>query len=132
MTDSITLLPRIPGCIGVAADHGGFELKEHLAGMLREAGCEVIDFGVVRSKPDDDYPDFVIPLAREVTRIEVERGIAGAGSKMLAWKKRDRVIKLTRNIKNGKAMYKQKSNNTDLKSLMEMLASKDGMTCKKA
>ena len=31
--------------VGVAADHGGFALKEHLVVMLREAGHEVIDFG---------------------------------------------------------------------------------------
>ena len=31
--------------VGIAADHGGFELKEFLAGKLREAGYEVTDFG---------------------------------------------------------------------------------------
>lgn len=31
--------------IGIASDHGGFELKEHLAGRLRDAGHEVVDFG---------------------------------------------------------------------------------------
>ena len=31
--------------IGIAADHGGYELKEYLAGKLREAGYEVVDFG---------------------------------------------------------------------------------------
>jgi hypothetical protein len=52
--------------IGIAADHGGFELKEFLAGKLREAGHEVTDFGDRQLKSDDDYPDFVIPLARAV------------------------------------------------------------------
>jgi len=47
--------------VGIAADHGGFELKEFLAGKLREAGYEVSDFGDRQLKPDDDYPDFVIP-----------------------------------------------------------------------
>ena len=66
--------------VGIAADHGGFELKQHLAGKLREAGYRVIDFGDDRSQPDDDYPDFVIPLARAVAGGEVDRGVAVCGS----------------------------------------------------
>ena len=69
-----------PALIGIAADHGGFELKQHLAGKLREAGHRVIDFGDDRSQPDDDYPDFVVPLARAVARGEVNRGVAVCGS----------------------------------------------------
>jgi ribose 5-phosphate isomerase B len=61
MPDSPTVLPRTPKHIAVAADHGGFELKEYLAGMLREADDEVVDFGDGQLKPDDDYPDFVVP-----------------------------------------------------------------------
>lgn len=37
--------------IGIAADHGGFELKEELLGRLRDAGHELIDFGA-RGQPD--------------------------------------------------------------------------------
>jgi len=66
--------------IGIAADHGGYELKEYLAGMLREAGHEVISFGGQQPKVDDDYPDFVVPLARAVAAGEVERGVAVCGS----------------------------------------------------
>ena len=80
MTDSRTMLPRTPKRIGVAADHGGFESKEYLAGMLREAGYEVADFGDSQPKPDDDYPDFVVPLARAVARGDVDRGVAICGS----------------------------------------------------
>ena len=80
MSDSPTVLPRTPKRIGVAADHGGFELKEYLAGMLREAHYEVVDFGDGQPKPDDDYPDFVVPLARAVARGEVDRGVAICGS----------------------------------------------------
>ena len=69
-----------PAPIGIAADHGGFELKQHLAGKLREAGHRVTDFGDNRSEPDDDYPDFVVPLARAVARGEVNRGVAVCGS----------------------------------------------------
>ena len=80
MPDSLTVLPRTPKRVGVAADHGGFELKEYLAGMLRAAHYEVLDFGDGRPKPDDDYPDFVVPLARAVARGEVDRGVAICGS----------------------------------------------------
>ena len=80
MTDSPTVPPRTAKRIGVAADHGGFELKEYLAAMLREADYEVIDFGDGKPKPDDDYPDFVVPLARAVAGGEVDRGLAICGS----------------------------------------------------
>lgn len=66
--------------IGLAADHGGYELKQYLAGMLRDAGYEVTDFGALQPKQDDDYPDFVVPLARAVAHGDVERGVAVCGS----------------------------------------------------
>jgi ribose 5-phosphate isomerase B len=69
-----------PKRVGVAADHGGFELKEYLAAMLREAEYQAVDFGDTRPKQDDDYPDSVVPLARAVSRGEVDRGIAICGS----------------------------------------------------
>jgi ribose 5-phosphate isomerase B len=66
--------------VGIAADHGGFELKEFLGGKLRAAGYEVTDFGDRRLKLDDDYPDFVIPLARAVAAGTMDRGIGICGS----------------------------------------------------
>ena len=48
-------------CVGIAADHGGFELKGFLVGQLRDTGYEVADFGDHQLKSDDDYPDFIIP-----------------------------------------------------------------------
>ena len=66
--------------IGIAADHGGFELKEELASRLRKAGHDVTDFGAHELTPDDDYPDFVIPLGNAVVSGKVERGIAVCGS----------------------------------------------------
>lgn len=66
--------------IGIASDHGGYELKQPLAGRLREAGYEVVDFGDQHLVPDDDYPDYVVPLARAVARGEVDRGVAICGS----------------------------------------------------
>lgn len=66
--------------VGLAADHGGFELKAILKQALIEAGHEVKDFGAENYDPEDDYPDYVIPLARSVTDGEVERGIVICGS----------------------------------------------------
>ena len=80
MPDPVITSPRMAKHIGIAADHGGFELKEYLIGLLRESGHEVTDFGDRESKVDDDYPDFVVPLARAVARGEVERGVAICGS----------------------------------------------------
>src|SRR4029077_8649959 len=66
--------------IGIATDHGGFSLKEELLGQLRAAGHEVVDFGAHHLSEGDDYPDYVIPLARAVAALEVERGLAICGS----------------------------------------------------
>ena len=66
--------------VGIAADHGGFELKTELSGSLRDAGYEVEDFGAYRFDSADDYPDFIIPLARAVAAAQVERAVALCGS----------------------------------------------------
>lgn len=66
--------------LGVAADHGGFALKQTLAAALAAEGHEIVDFGARELDPEDDYPDFVAPLARAVAAGEVERGIVVCGS----------------------------------------------------
>ena len=66
--------------IGIAADHGGFQLKEILHAWLLSLGYEVKDFGAYELNNGDDYPDFVIPLAKSVANKEIERGIAVCGS----------------------------------------------------
>jgi ribose 5-phosphate isomerase B len=66
--------------LGIATDHGGFHLKEDLLARLRAAGHDVVDFGASALHPDDDYPDFVIPLAEAVAAGTLERGIAICGS----------------------------------------------------
>jgi ribose 5-phosphate isomerase B len=66
--------------VGIATDHGGFDLKKDLIAHLREAGHDVVDFGADSVNPGDDYPDFVIPLARAVAAGKVERGVAICGS----------------------------------------------------
>jgi ribose 5-phosphate isomerase B len=66
--------------VGIASDHGGFALKEQVADKLRGAGYEIEDFGAHQLEPGDDYPDFIIPMARAVAAKDVERGLALCGS----------------------------------------------------
>jgi ribose 5-phosphate isomerase B len=66
--------------IGIAADHGGFDLKRRVVEVLETAGHQVEDYGAHEFVADDDYPDFVLPMARAVAGGEVSRGIAICGS----------------------------------------------------
>jgi ribose 5-phosphate isomerase B len=67
--------------VGIAADHGGFGLKEDLRGWLAAAGHDVVGFGANRLEQSDDHPDLVTPLARALASGTVERGVAaGVGA----------------------------------------------------
>ena len=66
--------------IGIAADHGGYELKEIIHPYLLSLGHEVKDFGSFALNREDDYPDFIMPLAKSVADKSIDRGIAICGS----------------------------------------------------
>lgn len=66
--------------IGIAADHGGFALKQIIQPYLISLNYEVVDYGAYVQDDLDDYPDFVTPLAKAVSSKEIERGIAVCGS----------------------------------------------------
>lgn len=66
--------------IGICADHGGFELKEKIRSFLSDNQFEPVDYGAMELDNSDDFPDFVIPLAKAVASKEVFRGIAICGS----------------------------------------------------
>jgi len=66
--------------IGIAADHGGFELKQSLHPFLTSLGYEVQDFGAYTLDNQDDYPDFVMPLAKALVDKKIDRAIAICGS----------------------------------------------------
>ncbi|MDD5371068.1 MAG: RpiB/LacA/LacB family sugar-phosphate isomerase [Anaerolineaceae bacterium] len=66
--------------LGIAADHGGFDLKQRMATRMMTGGHTLHDFGATELDPQDDFPNYVIPLARAVARGEVDRGIAICGS----------------------------------------------------
>jgi ribose 5-phosphate isomerase B len=62
--------------VGIAADHGGFVLKAEVAQWLRRSGFQVRDFGAFALNRADDYPEFIVPMARAVAAGQPERGIA--------------------------------------------------------
>ena len=67
--------------IFVGSDHAGFQLKEQLIPFLKELGHEVLDMGAPEYNEQDDYPDFIIPVAKEVSKDpEKTRGIVIGGS----------------------------------------------------
>ena len=65
--------------IALAADHGGFELKEAVKAHLKELGLEYIDFGT-HSTDSVDYPDMAVPACDAVVSGECERGILCCGT----------------------------------------------------
>ena len=65
----------------VGSDHAGFGLKEKLKAYLVELGHEVEDKGALEYNETDDYPDFIIPLAREISQRPNElKGVIFGGS----------------------------------------------------
>ncbi|MEI6478764.1 MAG: RpiB/LacA/LacB family sugar-phosphate isomerase [bacterium] len=64
----------------IASDHAGFELKGKLIVFLKSLGYEVKDFGANSFDPKDDYPDLIIPLAKEISKYPNLKGIILGGS----------------------------------------------------
>ena len=65
--------------IGLASDHAGFALKQHVKKYLAEKGIEFHDYGTY-SEESCDYPDFAHALAKGMEAGECEKGIAICGS----------------------------------------------------
>jgi ribose 5-phosphate isomerase B len=65
--------------IAIGSDHAGYHLKEHLVGLLRDDGHDVLDFGTVSTEPVD-YPPFCAAVGRAVRDGEAELGIVVGGS----------------------------------------------------
>src|ERR1700722_14690566 len=74
------LSPKSVIRVGIASDHGGFAMKEYIVERLRQSGFGVTEYGNRLLEPGDDYPDYVVPLARAVALKKVDRGIAICGS----------------------------------------------------
>ncbi len=66
--------------IYLGSDHAGYELKEKIKIYLKELGYEITDKGAFKLDNGDDYPDFVVPVARAVVLKEGSFGIIFGGS----------------------------------------------------
>ena len=66
--------------VALAADHGGFTLKELLLPWLKDQGHKILDLGAHEFSPDDDYPDFAQAVSQIVAQGQAERGILICGS----------------------------------------------------
>ena len=66
--------------IYIGADHAGFEMKEMLKKYLADLKYEVEDKGAFKYQPEDDYPDFVFPVAKAVAADPESQGIVIGGS----------------------------------------------------
>lgn len=66
--------------IYIASDHAGFEMKEKLVSFLRMTGHDVEDLGAKKFDENDDYPEYILPLARKVAENPESRGIILGGS----------------------------------------------------
>ena len=65
--------------IALAADHGGFELKEAVKAHLKELGLEYIDFGT-HSTDSVDYPDIAVPACDAVVSGQCEKALLFCGT----------------------------------------------------
>ena len=88
--------------IALAADHGGFELKEAVKAHLEELGLEYIDFGT-HSTDSVDYPDMAVPACDAVVSGQCEKALlfcgTGVGISMAANK-----VKYTRRHNDANAL----------------------------
>lgn len=65
--------------LALAADHGGFELKDHLRGFLEKAGHTVVDLGT-NGPASVDYPDYAKKAAHGIVAGEWERAVLVCGT----------------------------------------------------
>jgi ribose 5-phosphate isomerase B len=63
----------------IAADHGGFDLKTHLVGFLKQEGFEVTDLGTANADAVD-YPDFAQKAAKAILDGKASWGIIICGT----------------------------------------------------
>lgn len=66
--------------IFLGTDHAGFELKEHVKKHLLKLGMEVEDLGAHKLDSKDDYPDFIVPVAKKVSKNQNSKGIVFGAS----------------------------------------------------
>ena len=74
----------------ITSDHAGFELKNTLYHFLKEKNFEIMDLGPNELIAEDDYPDFIAPVAKEISDNKIGQtfgvviGGSGQGEAMCA------------------------------------------------
>lgn len=103
----------------LGADHGGYNLKEDLKIWLAENNIPLEDLGADSFNPDDDYPDFIIPVAKKVALNEDNLGLvigrSGNGEAIAANKVRG--IRATVCLNEEMARKAKEHNNANILSL---------------
>lgn len=66
--------------IHIGSDHAGFDMKDEIIRFLEQKHYEVVDHGAFELDPEDDYPDFILPVAIAVAEDSQSRGIILGGS----------------------------------------------------
>lgn len=66
--------------IAIAADHGGYPLKNPLIQLMRGLGHEVLDLGAHELNAKDDYPDFARYVGQAIQHDQADRGVLLCGS----------------------------------------------------
>ena len=101
--------------IAIGADHGGFELKEHLKAVLTDAGCAVTDVGCP-SLASVDYPDIAQELLQTLASGQCRRGIlvCGTGIGMAIAANRDRRFRAALCHDEYTARMSREHNNADI------------------
>ena len=115
--------------IYLAADHGGFNLKEALKAYLLTQGHTVEDEGAHVLDPADDYPDFMYPAAQKIGADLDARGIflcrSGAGAAIVGNKVRGVRAVVARSVEDAK--HAREHNDANVVSL-----SSDSLTAEQA
>jgi ribose 5-phosphate isomerase B len=112
--------------IALACDHRGFSFKNFLAGILKEKGHEIVDFGT--HSPDScDYPDYIYPASVAVRNKKCDRAIlicySGTGSMIVANKVRGIRAALVCNVKS--AVLSRKHNDSNVLVLPAYMLKKE-------
>ena len=66
--------------VHIGSDHAGFELKQHLVGVLAEKGYDVVDHGAESYDAEDDYPPYCLATGEAVVADEGSLGVVIGGS----------------------------------------------------
>ncbi len=109
--------------IFIATDHAGFEMKNQIKNYLMdlELGYEVVDMGALVDDENDDYPDFVLPLAESVAQNEGSMGIifggSGQGEAMCA----NRVSGIRAGVFYGQELQKEGADNVDSFEIVKLM-----------